>query len=191
MLTVLPETALCFFLFGFLPYFGRILNYKLVEEGTEGDLQWQGGKFPKMGSYKPFPLTRKPPTMDGINSLHNKMYNLSRACIQSPEHEGHEPMLDVKQSRRQKRYHNLQRAKGTKPISTEGYQSTGGVVCMISATHYVIYGSFVTNDTVLKVLQFSLETGSGYNIISRKSLPFGWHTCVQTQGEVPCLNNVN
>lgn len=62
---------------------------------------------------------------------------------------------------------------------------------MIYETNYVLDCSVGTNFTVQKGLHFALDTMDWCNIIRRNALPFGWQWCIDTQGEVPLLNDAN
>lgn len=73
----------------------------------------------------------------------------------------------------------------------EGEYFPYGVVCMISETLFVLSRSVGTNYKVQKGLNFSLDKGAGYKIIRRNALPFFWKHFIDTQGDVPLLNDAN
>lgn len=76
-------------------------------------------------------------------------------------------------------------------MRTEIERSPDLVVCILTATYYVQFCSVGTNDTLQKLLHFSLDTGSAQNTIWRSALSFSSNTFVDTKGAVTRLNYYN
>ena len=57
------------------------------------------------------------------------------------------------------------------------------------ARHYVVSGSIGTSAKVQHAIPFVIDTGAGFNVIRRSSLPSGWERFVTSTKELPALGD--
>jgi len=78
-------------------------------------------------------------------------------------------------------------------MSEEETSKKGGTdPCLLLAqSHYVISGSVGVNAQVQVPQPIVIDTGSGYNVIRRSSLPDGWKQFITTSEDLPSLGDAN
>jgi len=66
-----------------------------------------------------------------------------------------------------------------------------GLVCLLTATHYIVTGSIGTHLHAMRSYSLAMDTCSGYNLIRRSCLPDGWEDYRMLDEQLPALGDAN